>query len=169
MEILKDFKNDLLKRQEISLSLEADNNPNFNDIKKQVAEQFKKSEEVIDVYNIKGSFGSNEFKIDAYIYDSKEDLEKNRTKKSKDESQEKSAPAGVPPGTRTSEEVPSDEGKEGKKPGEAGEGSAPAEDKTEEAAPAGMASEEGKKAVEAPAGVPSEEGKEKQGEEESKE
>ena len=117
MEITKDFKNDLLKRQEISLSLEADNNPNFSEIKKQVAEKLKKDESVVDVYNIKGSFGSNEFKVDVYIYDSKEDLEKNSNKKAKDEKS-------------SGEEEPKPEGK----PEESsGEGSAPGEEKSKQA------------------------------------
>ncbi len=81
MEILKDTRNDLLKRQEVSVSLEAEKNPNFDEMKKQISEKFGKSEEVLDVYNIKGSFGSHKFKIDAYIYDSKEGLEKAMPKK----------------------------------------------------------------------------------------
>ena len=91
MEIIKDIRNDLLKRQWVNLSLEAEKNPNFDEIKKQVAEKFKKPEENIDVYNIKGSFGSNKFKIDAYIYDSKEDLEK-ATPKVKKKKTEKEKP-----------------------------------------------------------------------------
>ncbi len=150
MEILKDFKNDLLKRQEVSLNLEAEQNPNFDDMKKQIAEQFKKSEDVIDVYNIKGSFGSNEFEIDAYIYDSKEDLEKSKRKKEKDETQEKpkeETKESSGEEEQKLEEKPVEE-KEIEKPKESsGEGSAPVEDKAEEA-----------KAVE----------KEKQGEEKTK-
>lgn len=74
MEIVKDLKNDLFKRREISFKLEADKNPNFEEIKKKIAEQFSKPEENIDVYNIKGSFGKNLFIIDAHVYDSKKDL-----------------------------------------------------------------------------------------------
>src|SRR3989344_1230753 len=86
MEITKEFRNDLLKRKEISLILEADKNPRFDEMKKQIAEHFKKHEDVIDVYNINGSFGSSEFKIDAYIYDSLDDLKKaeRKTKKQKE-------------------------------------------------------------------------------------
>ncbi len=84
MKIIKDFRNDLLKRQEVSFSLEAEKNPNFNEMKKQVSEQVGKPEENIDVYNIKGGFGSHEFKIDAYVYDSKKDLEKFVQKKKKE-------------------------------------------------------------------------------------
>jgi len=81
MEILKDIRNDLFKRQEINAIIESEKNPDFTEMKKQVSEQTGKPEENINVYNIKGSFGSKEFKIDAYVYDSKEDLEKNKKKK----------------------------------------------------------------------------------------
>ncbi len=89
MEIIKDIRNDLLKRQEINISLKSEQTPNFEDIKKQIAGEFKKSEEVIDVYNIKGNFGSSKFKIGVYIYDSKEDLEKNKLKKKKQTKEKK--------------------------------------------------------------------------------
>ena len=76
METTKNIKNDLLKRHEISFILESDKNPSFDELRKKMTEDFKKKEEVIDVYGVKGSFGSNKFKVDAYIYDSKEDLDK---------------------------------------------------------------------------------------------
>ncbi|MAG02483.1 hypothetical protein CMI42_04040 [Candidatus Pacearchaeota archaeon] len=75
MEIIQDLRNDLFKRQELTLELEAEKNPNFDEIKKQIAEKTKKPEENIDVSNIKGNFGKNKFEINATIYDSKEDLE----------------------------------------------------------------------------------------------
>src|SRR3989344_1438354 len=93
MEKTKNFRNDLLKRQEIGFTLEAEKNPSFNEMREKIAEDFKKKEEVIDIYGVKGSFGSNKFKVQANIYDSKEDLEKARklTKKQKEaEAKEKS-------------------------------------------------------------------------------
>ena len=81
MKIIKDFRNDLLKRHEISFSLEAEKNPGFVEMRKQVSEQVGKPGENINVYNIKNSFGSHEFKVDAYVYDSKEDLDKFAQKK----------------------------------------------------------------------------------------
>ena len=84
MKIIKDFRNNLLKRQEVSFSLEAEKNPGFDEMRKQVSEQVGKPEEVVNVYNIKGSFGSHEFKVDAYVYDSKDDLGKFVQKKKKD-------------------------------------------------------------------------------------
>ena len=76
MEKIKDIRNDLFKRNEISFKLEADKNPNFVEAKKLISEQVGKPEENINIYNIKGNFGNKNFIIDAYVYDSKEDLEK---------------------------------------------------------------------------------------------
>ncbi|MDP3026880.1 MAG: hypothetical protein Q8N63_04175 [Nanoarchaeota archaeon] len=76
METTKNIKNDLLKRKEISFIMESDKNPGFEGTRKIIAEDFKSDEEAVDVYGVKGSFGSSKFKVDAYIYNSKEDLEK---------------------------------------------------------------------------------------------
>jgi len=75
MEIIKDIRNELFKRNELSLKLESEKNPSFDEIKTKISEDLKKPEENIDVYNIKGGFGKNEFIIDINIYDSKEDLD----------------------------------------------------------------------------------------------
>lgn len=76
METSKNIRNDLLKRNEISFFLESDKNPNFSEARKIIADEYKKNEEVIDVHRVKGSFGSNKFKINAYVYDNTEDLKK---------------------------------------------------------------------------------------------
>lgn len=76
MEIKKENKNELMKRKEISFLLESAKNPSFAEMKKLIAEKYSKSEENIDVYNIKGKFGRNTFLVKAYVYDSKEALEK---------------------------------------------------------------------------------------------
>ncbi|MEK6935457.1 MAG: hypothetical protein AABW67_01590 [Nanoarchaeota archaeon] len=89
MEITKEFKNNMLKRTEISLTLESVKNPNFDEMKKDIAKHFKKSEESVDVRNIYGSFGSSEFVIDAYVYDSAEDLKKAEQKTQKQREAEK--------------------------------------------------------------------------------
>ena len=89
MEITKEFRNNMLKRTEISLTLESAKNPNFDEMKKDIAKHFKKSEEAVDVRNIYGSFGSSEFVIDAYVYDSAEDLKKAEQKTQKQREAEK--------------------------------------------------------------------------------
>jgi ribosomal protein S24E len=74
MEITNDNRNELFKRQELILT--ADSNLSFNEAKKQLAEQTKKPEENIDVFNVQGGFGKKTFKVQANVYDSKEDLDK---------------------------------------------------------------------------------------------
>lgn len=76
METIKNIRNDLFKRKEISFMLESDKNPGFEGTRKIIADDFKIDEEAIDVYGVKGSFGSSKFKVDAYVYDSREDLKK---------------------------------------------------------------------------------------------
>lgn len=93
MQIIKNIRNDLLKRNEIIALVESEKNPGFDEMKKQVSEQVGKSGENIEVFNIKGSFGSKEFKIDANVYDSKEDLEKNKMKTKKQRKAEKEGEA----------------------------------------------------------------------------
>ncbi|MEM0465607.1 MAG: hypothetical protein QXW97_02810 [Candidatus Pacearchaeota archaeon] len=88
MDIKKDFRNELLKRQEISFVLEHDKTPSFSEMEKLISEEFKKPIDTIDVYNIKGKFGRKTFLIKAYIYDSPEILLKmkeiSKTKKQRD-------------------------------------------------------------------------------------
>jgi len=140
MQIIENIRNELLKRNEIIALVESEKNPGFDEMKKQVSEQVGKSGENIEVFNIKGSFGSKEFKINANIYDSKEDLEKNKMKTKK---QRKAENKGAEKKEEKKEEKPVDTGapvedkpeqieqevKTKEKPSEA-----PAEDKPEEEA-----------------------------------
>jgi len=76
MNTKQDIRNELFKRQELIVELEGDKNPGFDEARKLIAEQLKKPEENIDVYEIQGKFGKHVFEIGAYAYDSKEELEK---------------------------------------------------------------------------------------------
>jgi len=75
MKLKKDIKNELSKRKEIEFEIESGKNPTFDEMRKLISEKFSKSEDCIDVYGIKGSFGKNKFLIKGYVYDSKKDLE----------------------------------------------------------------------------------------------
>lgn len=75
MDVKKDIWNDLLKRQELVAELESEKSPSFEEIRNLVAEKSGKPEENVEVRAVKGSFGKRVFVIDAYIYDSKEDLD----------------------------------------------------------------------------------------------
>ena len=83
MEIKQDIKNDLFKRQEITGELESEKNPSFEEVQRFIAEKLGKPEENVEVLNIHGGFGKDIFHIDAYVYDSKEDLEKAEQKTQK--------------------------------------------------------------------------------------
>lgn len=170
MDVIKDIRNELFKRQEITIKLESDKNLSFDEAKKKVAEQFSKPEENIEVYNILGNFGSKIFNISGYVYDSKEDLEKavQKTKKQRKE------------GRRVADEKRGEEAKaaaapkEEKPTEEVVEAETPVEEEAEEA----ESPSEPKEAVEKSSEVPVEEEaeeavkeakEEKQGEEEAKE
>jgi ribosomal protein S24E len=86
MEAKKNMRNEMFNREEIIFDLESGKTPSFSEVKKKISEDYSKPEENIDVFNIKGNFGKNVFSIHAYVYDSKQDLEKavQKTKKQRD-------------------------------------------------------------------------------------
>ncbi|MFA7707628.1 MAG: hypothetical protein WCX73_01650 [Candidatus Pacearchaeota archaeon] len=76
-------RNELLKRDEFIFGLNAEKTPSFEEMRKKIAEQLKKSEENINVYNVKGNFGLKQFNIHAHVYDSVEGLKKAEHKTNK--------------------------------------------------------------------------------------
>jgi len=76
MEILNDLKNELLNRREIEAVIKSEGTPSFEECKKKIAEKFNAPEENIIVRKVKGHFGTNNFSVEAFIYNSKEDKEK---------------------------------------------------------------------------------------------
>jgi len=81
MNTLKEFRNSLLKRNEVSVSFKHSGNPGFDRAGKNLAELFKVAEEQIAVKAVRGNFGANEFLIEAFIYDSAADKERTEAKK----------------------------------------------------------------------------------------
>jgi len=73
MKIIHDKKNELFKRQEMTLT--AESNLSFDQAKKELATLTKKSEETIDVFGVKGKFGKKTFTISAHTYDTPQDLQ----------------------------------------------------------------------------------------------
>src|SRR3989344_5061981 len=73
LDIIKDFRNDLLKRREVKLVLEEESNPGYTKSKEAIAKKFKSPEVNIVVKHLKSKFGRKTFLIDAFIYDSEED------------------------------------------------------------------------------------------------
>ncbi len=76
MKVLKDFNNELIHRRELSFIIQSQSNPGFQKVYSIVSEHFKANIEIIVIKKIAGNFGSRDFLIDAYIYNSVED--KNR-------------------------------------------------------------------------------------------
>ena len=75
MDFDKNFRNEMFKRQELMSNIESDKNPSFEEVRKMIAEETGKPEDNVHVTNVRGSFGSNVFCVEAYVYDSKEDFD----------------------------------------------------------------------------------------------
>jgi ribosomal protein S24E len=88
LEIKKEFRNSLFNRVEILGIVKSNSNPGFEEVKKALAEKYSKSEENINVFQVKGSFGSKLFEIEAYIYDSLKDKENSIVKTRKQRKEE---------------------------------------------------------------------------------
>lgn len=77
MNITNEKKNVLLKRTEVSLSFPGLDKPlERKAVKTQVAKHFKVEEDLVIVNHVKTHFGSRDVEVEAYVYDSKEALEK---------------------------------------------------------------------------------------------
>jgi len=97
MNVLKDLKNELLKRREVEVVLTADKNPGMKDAARDIAAKFKVDESSVVVKAVRSRFGRDSFVIEAMIYHSIED--KNRIepkKKEKKKEGETGAPAAAP-------------------------------------------------------------------------
>ncbi len=64
--ILKQEKNALLHREEYLIEVNSDSNPSFGDVKYFL----KKDEKILVIRDIKGNFGSNTFRSEAFVYES---------------------------------------------------------------------------------------------------
>jgi ribosomal protein S24E len=86
LNILQENKNPLFNRKEIQGIIKSDICPNKLDVLQKLSEQFSVIPEAIRVLGIKGVFGTKEFKLDAHVYDSKEERDKveKLTKKEKE-------------------------------------------------------------------------------------
>ncbi len=76
MKVVKKVKNNLLKRDEIMAILIEQGNPGLNKACSLLATELKVAEELISLKAIRSKFGSNEFTIDAFVYDSIEDRQR---------------------------------------------------------------------------------------------
>lgn len=81
MNTIKNFRNDLLKRNEFKVVLTADKNPGLANSIKLIAGHLKAKEENITVRELKSSFGRDTFVLDLFVYDSVADKAKMDPKK----------------------------------------------------------------------------------------
>lgn len=89
IKINQETENPLLNRKEIEGELTSEITPSYKEIRKILSEKFSTPVEQIKVNNIKGRFGSHNFKINANIYSSKEALEETEKKSKKELAAEK--------------------------------------------------------------------------------
>ena len=73
---MADFYNSLLKRREVIAILSSIGNPGIVQSSKFISEKFKVGEDVISVKRIENNYGSKEFSVHAFIYDSLDDKAK---------------------------------------------------------------------------------------------
>ena len=73
MNVLKEFENNLLKRNEVLVSEEYEVNPGIEKVTEEISKKFNADKEQIVVRRIISEFGKHLFKIEAFIYDSVED------------------------------------------------------------------------------------------------
>lgn len=81
MEIKTEFRNDLLKRKEVILTMESTTNPGKETVTNEIVKVMKTDVKEIVLRTIKNNFGTHKYVIEAFVYDSKEDLDKIEPKK----------------------------------------------------------------------------------------
>lgn len=102
MNTIKNFRNDLLKRNEIKVVMSADKNPGFANSLKLIAEHLKVKEENIVLRELKSSFGRDTFLVEIFLYDSVMDKDNVEPKKKakKKEGEQTPAPAAAAGGKK---------------------------------------------------------------------
>lgn len=70
MKILNDISNALLHRRELRVAYQSPCNPGYAQVQKVLAEKLGTPEEVIVVRHLTNPFGSSEFFIEAFVYES---------------------------------------------------------------------------------------------------
>lgn len=75
-EILNERKNDLFGRKEVEVSVEVNSTPTHEDAQKIITEKLSTPLENVTIKKIENRFGSNNFLVKAFIYDSEEQKNK---------------------------------------------------------------------------------------------
>lgn len=72
MAVLNDFNNKLLKRRELTISMQHDKNPSMVEALDIVSGEGKADKELVAVKSIRNKFGTNNFFIEAFVYNNQE-------------------------------------------------------------------------------------------------
>ena len=70
---MEESNNVLLKRKEIRFVVKEQSNPGFEKVKSILVEKLKVSPEVVAIKKIKNNFGTHEFVVKAFVYNSEKD------------------------------------------------------------------------------------------------
>lgn len=70
----KDRRNELLKRRELEVVIESYDNPGLEKAKQMVVSQAKLSAENVVVKSLRNNFGTHEFVVEVFVYDSVDDM-----------------------------------------------------------------------------------------------
>ena len=89
VDIINEAENSLFNRKEITASVKSESSPKREDVMVALAEKYSTEVDNVKIKGIKGNFGSNEYKVKANIYSSKEEKENVEGKKKKDQEIEK--------------------------------------------------------------------------------
>ncbi|MBU0907833.1 MAG: hypothetical protein KKE05_06780 [Nanoarchaeota archaeon] len=81
MEIITESKNSLLNRTEVKVKLSSESNPGLEKSKQTLADKFKTKVENVVINKIASKFGTNEFILEASVYNTLEDKERIEPKK----------------------------------------------------------------------------------------
>lgn len=73
MKLISEFRNELLKRKEVKFSVEAESNPGFTKVIEECANHFKVENERVVIKRLWNNFGTMNFFVEAFVYDSIED------------------------------------------------------------------------------------------------
>ncbi len=85
----KERNNVLMNRKEFKLLVEAEVTPSKQEVTRLIASETKKSEDLVVVKKIKSKFGRKTFLIIAFVYDSKEEMDKIEKKKKEKKGEKK--------------------------------------------------------------------------------
>jgi ribosomal protein S24E len=78
--MIKETYNSLLKRKEVTAVFASPSNPGFAHSTKFIADHFKVAEDIISIKRIENNYGSREFRVHAFVYDSVDDKLKTEPK-----------------------------------------------------------------------------------------